>query len=409
MWLAGCFLITAAISDVALGAGSRPKQNLQVEPASVGLVNASAESHLAAHTSSCADEDAFESTLDKLAFDLFIEPPAHESPDVTYVRHLLNGLSFGAQDASAHEKATAPVKAAATRLRGWWNAVARVQHNTSLVAHDNTSTKHDGDKATVLPTACAASLPANDPYWSQKDSYWVCDDNGACDPYNECKYSDGCKREFTNGERVSSLRRTLQATHYFLNAQGATHMLFGGTVIGAYRCQDVLPWDLDTDVVVLNDDFPKLLMFLDGAPSGTGYKNKGRSMDMATIGVPGFTMMEKYPGCHPLVIVDQSTGFFTDIFPMTARHGLMYSPWWNGKVLCDAASLFNGCHNERCDTWSPVNTLPTSACTMHTAQHNCAANLQGFLYEYYGTSVNTADRPVRALRGNLGIKPDESK
>jgi len=256
----------------------------------------------------------------------------------------------------------------------------------------------------VLPAACPADLPEDDPYWSQKDSYWVGET-----PYVECRYSDGCQKEFTNRERVDSLRRTLQATKTFLNGQNTAHMLFGGSVIGAYRCNDVLPWDLDTDVVVLNDHFPKLLSLLVGKQRGTGFRGEGRSIDLANFELPGFTLMEKTQGCLPLVIVDQSTGFFTDLFPMqpvsldevaaamsfSASPTLMYSPWATGPMACDAWAMFNGCVMARCDYWSYANTLPASECKIHTTKQACPRDLKAFLHEYYGKSVDRPDIPIR--------------
>lgn len=464
MWLAGPTLVyvlfIVTISDVTLGAqsnvwagSSRPKQFLMAEPAQRSNSSAEGGQDEESVESSCHKENIFEDTLDKLAYALFVDPPMIEDPDINYVRQMLEGAVVGPPGASVNEAALVPLKAVASRLQGWWNAVLRVQrfdashnltahakakaakriaahsrgndtgidkhdtnaethvakeyatstHTASANANETTKAKvakeyakstHTERKAKVLPTACASSLPANDPYWSQIDSYWVCDGHN-CVPYNECRYSNGCKKEYTNGERVASLRATLQATHRFLNDQGVTYMLFGGSVIGAYRCKDVLPWDLDADVVVMQDQIPHLLKTLAGAPNGTGYKNQGRSIDLALYGLSGFTLMEKHAGCCPLAIVDQATGFFVDVFPMRPMHTHMYSPWWNGKTGCNAPQLFNGCQHHRCDYWSYANTLPASVCQINNAQQACAHDLQAFVYEYYGPSIEEPDRPVR--------------
>ncbi len=42
----------------------------------------------------------------------------------------------------------------------------------------------------------------------------------------------------------------------------AQFVLFGGSAIGAYRCGDGLPWDLDCDVLVNRDSLTPLLQLL---------------------------------------------------------------------------------------------------------------------------------------------------
>jgi drug/metabolite transporter (DMT)-like permease len=371
---------------------------------------------------SCAEENLFEDSLDKVSYAFFDAHLSNTIEDSSYVHQLVDaaGSRMHGHDISpGHAKAIMP------RLQAWRDAVLRTRHNNkreaSLNANKDNNTapkdhrrkivkpadvrKHsdeiaideDANEANPAPT-CASTVPANDPYWSQVDSYWVCNHKHACTPYNVCRYSNNCQKTFTNLERVMSIRRTIQAAHQFLTTFGVSYMLFGGTVIGAYRCKDVLPWDLDSDVAIWNDDFPKLLSLLSKAPYAAGHRNEGRYIDLAAHGLPGFTLMEKYTGCMPLILVDQSTGFFTDMFPMrpdTTDPSKMMSPWQAGKVSCDANALFPGCQHSRCDTWSYSVTLPTSQCQIYTHWLNCAHNLQGFLYEYYGPSVDTPDRPTR--------------
>eukprot|EP00747_Dinoflagellata_sp_TGD_P127424 gnl/TRDRNA2_/TRDRNA2_174400_c0_seq48.p1 gnl/TRDRNA2_/TRDRNA2_174400_c0~~gnl/TRDRNA2_/TRDRNA2_174400_c0_seq48.p1 ORF type:complete len:453 (+),score=61.10 gnl/TRDRNA2_/TRDRNA2_174400_c0_seq48:131-1489(+) len=363
----------------------------------------------------CKQEGSFEDALDVLAWDIFVAPlqgfpppqPPHpnqtseEKHDGNLTGH---GYSTKAEPpapmASSHHAAK---KAAQDRLRSWWEAVERAkaaagddEATFSVTSVNGTKVNKTKAAGKVLPPACAWQIPVDDPYWKQKDSYWVWNGHQWV-AYNSCRYSNGCKKQYTNAERVTSIRKTLSVTHQFLKKFGVYHALYGGSAIGAYRCKDVLPWDVDSDVIVPNWQFPTLLNLLNGAPQDTGWRHKGRSIDMSSVGFPGFTLMEKYPGCMPLVVVDQSTGFFTDLFPVlpVPQTGIALTPWEDGKVLCDAHSWFGGCQSQRCHQWTLGKTLPPTSCKIHTFEANCPAQLHAWLLEHFGPGVEKPDKETR--------------
>eukprot|EP00747_Dinoflagellata_sp_TGD_P127385 gnl/TRDRNA2_/TRDRNA2_174400_c0_seq12.p1 gnl/TRDRNA2_/TRDRNA2_174400_c0~~gnl/TRDRNA2_/TRDRNA2_174400_c0_seq12.p1 ORF type:complete len:476 (+),score=73.39 gnl/TRDRNA2_/TRDRNA2_174400_c0_seq12:52-1479(+) len=367
----------------------------------------------------CKQEGSFEDALDVLAWDIFVAPlqgfpppqPPHPNQTNEEKQQKLHGNLTGQRSSSkaehpapragGHHVTSKLNKAAQDRLASWLEAAERAKaadDKTALTVTSVNGTKVNKTKtgAKVLPPACAWQIPVDDPYWKQKDSYWVWNGHQWV-AYNSCRYSNGCKKQYTNAERVTSIRKTLSVTHQFLKKFGVYHALYGGSAIGAYRCKDVLPWDVDSDVMVLNSQFPSLMNLLNGAPQGTGWKHKGRSIDMSSIGFPGFTLMEKYPGCMPLVVVDQSTGFFTDLFPVlpVQQAGTALTPWWDGKVRCDTKSLFNGCHNNRCHQWTLGKTLPPSSCKIHTYEANCPAQLHAWLLEHFGPGVEKPDKETR--------------
>eukprot|EP00747_Dinoflagellata_sp_TGD_P127399 gnl/TRDRNA2_/TRDRNA2_174400_c0_seq25.p1 gnl/TRDRNA2_/TRDRNA2_174400_c0~~gnl/TRDRNA2_/TRDRNA2_174400_c0_seq25.p1 ORF type:complete len:426 (+),score=65.37 gnl/TRDRNA2_/TRDRNA2_174400_c0_seq25:129-1406(+) len=336
----------------------------------------------------CKEEGAFEDALDFLAWDTLVAPlegfpppqPPHPNQTNEEKQQKLHGNLTGQRSSS---------KAAQDRLASWLEAAERAKaadDKTALTVTSVNGTKVNKTKtgAKVLPPACAWQIPVDDPYWKQKDSYWVWNGHQWV-AYNSCRYSNGCKKQYTNAERVTSIRKTLSVTHQFLKKFGVYHALYGGSAIGAYRCKDVLPWDVDSDVIVANSQFPTLLNLLNGAPQGTGWQHKGRSIDMSRFGFPGFTLMEKYPGCMPLVVVDQSTGFFTDLFPVlpVQQYGVALTPWWDGKVQCDGQSLFNGCQTKRCHQWTLANTFPPTSCKINMQEAYCPAQLHGWLLELW--------------------------
>eukprot|EP00747_Dinoflagellata_sp_TGD_P127419 gnl/TRDRNA2_/TRDRNA2_174400_c0_seq43.p1 gnl/TRDRNA2_/TRDRNA2_174400_c0~~gnl/TRDRNA2_/TRDRNA2_174400_c0_seq43.p1 ORF type:complete len:438 (+),score=62.28 gnl/TRDRNA2_/TRDRNA2_174400_c0_seq43:131-1444(+) len=348
----------------------------------------------------CKQEGSFEDALDVLAWDIFVAPlqgfpppqPPHPNQTNEEKQQKLHGNLTGQRSSS---------KAAQDRLASWLEAAERAKaadDKTALTVTSVNGTKVNKTKtgAKVLPPACAWQIPVDDPYWKQKDSYWVWNGHQWV-AYNSCRYSNGCKKQYTNAERVTSIRKTLSVTHQFLKKFGVYHALYGGSAIGAYRCKDVLPWDVDSDVIVPNWQFPTLLNLLNGAPQDTGWRHKGRSIDMSSVGFPGFTLMEKYPGCMPLVVVDQSTGFFTDLFPVlpVQQYGVALTPWWDGKVQCDGQSLFNGCQTKRCHQWTLGKTLPPTSCKIHTFEANCPAQLHAWLLEHFGPGVEKPDKETR--------------
>ena len=61
--------------------------------------------------------------------------------------------------------------------------------------------------------------------------------------HNVCAYSHGCTLKVSNKESVEILRGALEHTKELLRNYGIPYILYGGSAIGQYRCQDVLPWD----------------------------------------------------------------------------------------------------------------------------------------------------------------------
>jgi hypothetical protein len=377
----------------------------------------------------CHGDQVFERTLDRFAHSLFIDqfPSAVLGVHASQVYDVAAMVKSNLPQEDLH---LADAKIATTRLQSWMDAVRRVGKtdyvakaasgkNMSLPSNElgfdgnakspsnhgivqsrptsesvlNFGTKPKSD----VPPACPNYVPADDPYWSLEDSYWIKNNDGSSYPYNVCKYSDNCNKKFTNRERVDSLRALLGATHKLLKFFDVTYMLFGGSVIGAYRCKDVLPWDLDTDVAVLYDDIHTLVGLLTDAPVPSSHwqGHRGRELDLAKLGLPGFTLMEKFPGCLPVMVVDKSTGFFTDMFPMKrASVHQMFSPWSLGSVRCDGLNMF-GCRVWKCDSWQYEYTVPTSVCEINGQEQACARNLSIFINHYYGPGADTPDVATR--------------
>lgn len=348
---------------------------------------------------SCDDngEGEFEEVLDRVSWNVFSVGLPWLQNLTAHQGHLkgqtITSASTHASNQTTHVD-TDLEQFAMSRVARWYAAAEGFAVGLHTSQGVNAVSHADSDE--VLPPACPHFLPLTDPYWSQNDSY-VIRKHGQLLKYNVCRYSDDCTREFTNLERVVSLRNGLKATKVLLDKFQATYVLFGGSAIGAWRCNDVLPWELDTDVLVNQESLPGLLNLLNESKNGTGYRDVGRSLDLEKHGLPGFTLMEKFPGCLPLMVVDQSTGFFTDLFPMKAvKDSHVMVPFWAGKkvIECDTGSIFSGCGWWRCISYSMLNSLPPSLCRLHDTMFSCASNLGAWLLEQFGPGIVSADVPT---------------
>eukprot|EP00747_Dinoflagellata_sp_TGD_P027466 gnl/TRDRNA2_/TRDRNA2_132630_c0_seq4.p1 gnl/TRDRNA2_/TRDRNA2_132630_c0~~gnl/TRDRNA2_/TRDRNA2_132630_c0_seq4.p1 ORF type:complete len:551 (-),score=119.80 gnl/TRDRNA2_/TRDRNA2_132630_c0_seq4:122-1774(-) len=334
-------------------------------------------------TCGSGDEDAFEDALDRFSWQM---SSSDSSDEATHKPH--RGSLAQRSSSRTYRVEMGAELAASAHLASWHAAAQRV-----YLQRVNAS---DGEQKKVLPPVCASEVPLDDPYWKQKDSYTI-KKNGHDITYNECRYSDGCKRQYTNLERLRSIRQTLAVTHRFLEAQNVQHVLFGGSAVGAYRCNDVLPWDVDSDVLVLDGSFPQLLELLKGSPDKIGWAGHGHAIDLEPHGFPGFVLMEKFAGCLPLAIVDKSTGFFTDLFPMKPMSTGVLSPWWSGKVPCDTKTLFSPCTSMKCNSWSMENMLPPTECKIDDATVSCPLHLGNWLVDHFGHDVTKPDISTRNL------------
>lgn len=398
---AACGAAGLVVRPGNLGAPSIPEARAATAPAAAAAAadsrNATAIA-VAEQTppARCAEEGGFEGSLDELSWAAFAGelPPLWKSrdgpqPQIPSSPRLLNATRGGAGHAYS---------AADSRLAHWWEATDRLRANATAPHPSAAIDRRPAGRARVLPPACPGDIPASDPYWSQSDSYTI-EKDGQKIIYNDCRYSNGCTKQFMNWQRFTSIRSTLWVTKSFLERMNVQYVLYGGSAIGAYRCGDVLPWDVDGDVLIRQEEVPRLLALIKSKTTGlgTGWMGVGHAMDLAAFGMAGFSIMEKFPGCMPFVIVDRSTGFFVDVFPMRPDGEHVHMPWWHGKADCDVAAEFPPCNNGgKCNSFVKEDILPPSTCHLGT-EHNfsCPARLEPWLTGIFGQEVDKPNVIVR--------------
>lgn len=230
-------------------------------------------------------------------------------------------------------------------------------------------------------------MSATDPFWSQKSR------QGA---HGVCAYSDGCTRLFTNRERYSAVLKLIEVTAAFYESLNVTYVVIAGTAVGAYRCKGVLPWDLDVDVFVREDDLIAQMALI-----------PGNSDDKTTVynipDYPGHVLL-RIGGCIPARIVDTSNGFYTDIFAAVEKAdtpGKVYLPWPGVNPWCDLRPSEFACDSRAphlgagCQIYNRSVIWPPKPCTIAGIDTYCPNRLEKYLTDKYGTGFIESDTANR--------------
>jgi len=272
------------------------------------------------------------------------------------------------------------------------NATKHHLHST-LEEYRNDVQAMKGDlprrRGKTLPPKCPANVSELSPYMLEEvppDGVHVV-----------CKYRQPCDRPGTNLERLNSIRGLLKKTKLVLDYLQVPYALAGGSAIGQQRCNDVLPWDSDCDVMVWMHDV---------------YKIKAGDLDSQ------YAVMHTNYQNHaiPYVLVDKWTGFYCDIFFMqydTATNQVGMA-WPGGAYECpwmDKQYPFSP-DDKRCDVFPMANVHPFVPCYLDGVWQTCFANQKAYLEQQYGPHVHqpnvttnlaahSSTKATQLLRGRL--------
>ncbi|KAJ9593503.1 hypothetical protein L9F63_014956 [Diploptera punctata] len=114
---------------------------------------------------------------------------------------------------------------------------------------------------------------------------------------------------------LAGLRRTARHVFSRLDEAGVRYWLEGGSLLGAMRSADILPWDYDVDIGIFRDDI-KLCPWLVRARSQPVIDNDGFVWELATEGDFFRVQFSRVNHLH------------VDIFPFYERNGTMTKDTW---------------------------------------------------------------------------------
>lgn len=114
---------------------------------------------------------------------------------------------------------------------------------------------------------------------------------------------------------LKALRETAKYVINVLEASGVRYWLEGGTLLGAARYQDLIPWDYDVDLGIYLEDIPNCEL-LRNAESGS------------IVDVKGFVWEKAIEGDFYRVQYSERNHLHVDLWPFYPKNGLMTKDTW---------------------------------------------------------------------------------
>ena len=116
---------------------------------------------------------------------------------------------------------------------------------------------------------------------------------------------------------LRALRETARHVFRIFESEHVRYWLEGGSLLGAARTGDIIPWDYDIDIGIYQDDIPhcKHLSYI-------------RRTGVALVDSDGFVWEKATEGDFYRVQYSQSNHLHVDIFPFYSRNGTMTKDTW---------------------------------------------------------------------------------
>lgn len=145
------------------------------------------------------------------------------------------------------------------------------------------------------------------------------------------------------------------------NALDIPYYLFAGTLLGAVRHQDFVPWDDDLDVVMRRQDYARFLKEAPALLDPEIFYLQGEFSDhwpmfFSKLRLQGTTCLEKYHPKDPLI----HQGVYMDIFPCDNAYGSGFAR--KMQFLCSKVVIAKGLDREGYVTDSKKKKLFMALC-----------------------------------------------
>ena len=115
---------------------------------------------------------------------------------------------------------------------------------------------------------------------------------------------------------LTALRVTSRHVFLTLQSQGVRYWLEGGSLLGAARSGDIIPWDYDVDIGIYRDDIPLSPQLVECQRGGAVEDNDG------------FVWEKAREGDFFRVQYSETNHLHVDIFPFYSRDGIMTKDTW---------------------------------------------------------------------------------
>ena len=114
---------------------------------------------------------------------------------------------------------------------------------------------------------------------------------------------------------LKNLRTTARYVFKMLENQGVRYWLEGGSLLGAARSGDIIPWDYDVDIGIYEEDIVKCEYLV-------------RARSSPVVDADGFLWENAHEGKFFRVQYSTSNHLHVDIFPFYSRNGIMTKDTW---------------------------------------------------------------------------------
>jgi len=195
----------------------------------------------------------------------------------------------------------------------------------------------------------------------------------------DCAFGGLCGKTIRNDERIDYIRNVMSTTKKMLSDAGLMDWsLDMGTLLGAQRCGDMLPWDEDCDIFVSEEGIKTLFNKFFSTYNYTYPLRRisAKLDDRYVLVVKGH--------CIPLEVVDSHSGFYCDLFMNTKVSGRIERQWPYAPAQKDISLTKPYYCSEKGFVWSLSTLYPTKICDFAGEKYRCVNNPDSYLTTVYG-------------------------
>jgi len=187
-------------------------------------------------------------------------------------------------------------------------------------------------------------------------------------------------KELSYRQRSEWLSGLAKVTKHLLSRHSIEGwFLSSGTALGAYRCGDVLPWDVDCDIIVPEEGIRKLYTSVFNRSDYDYSRRQGAQIDER------FRIKTKEL-CIPLAVVDTTNGYYCDIFTLNRIRASDGTEWLERPFVVDY-----GCTGAGSRVTPPrflhEDIYPTCTCNLGAETYPCANRLRHTLEVELGPDI----------------------